>query len=145
LPCAFLWKSISTSCGKSFGERHHGAIELCTCLQQKKTSWRFFVDRTKISRELATEEKKKEKKKKGVKENLQMEKIWIKTEDWQYPPASKKKKNATYDYPWKRKDQGRSEKKQPKHCASLRQTPLKGDGRYHWGWVPCRMRCIEED
>jgi hypothetical protein len=51
---------------KSFGERYHGAIELCTCLQQKKTSWRSFVDETKITREdLATEEKRKEKKQKG--------------------------------------------------------------------------------
>jgi hypothetical protein len=70
--------------------------------------------KTKSLRSCHARKKQEKRDKNGVKENLQMEKIWIKTEDWHTPPLLNKKKNATtYDYLWM-KHRRRSEKKQPR-------------------------------
>lgn len=71
-------------------------------------------------------------------ENLEKQKTGIN------PPLLKRKKTQPTTI-FGRTAKEEATKKQPKNCASLRQTPLNGDGRYHWGWVPCRMRCIEGD
>lgn len=74
--------------------------------------------------------------------NLQMENL-EKQKTGIPPPLLKRKTQPTTIFGRTAKEE--ATKKQPKNCASLRQTPLNGDGRYHWGWVPCRMRCIEGD
>jgi len=56
----------------------------------EKNILEIFVDETKVLR--SCHGRKGREDKNGVKENLQMKKIWIKTEDWHTPPLLKRKR-----------------------------------------------------
>jgi hypothetical protein len=84
-----------------------------------------FVDENKSTLELPRTEKRRKDKNK-VKENLQMEKIWIKTEDWHTPPLLKRKRTqqpTTILGDQRPKEEVRKSNRE--NCASLRQTPLE--------------------
>lgn len=122
-----FYGNSSPPLGKSLGEKEAMGNAPCTCI----CSMRNILEISSIRQntpELPAQEGWTDWKE--LKENLQMENL--EKQKTEIPPTASKKKKTQPTTIFGRDAKEEATKKQPKNCASLRQTPLNGDGRYHW-------------